>query len=216
MIAVFLLLWAALHFAGLVWLDYRKLQEALLELPVLAALRKEVFDFLFRTAWPALLALVIALLLRKALWDAGRLTAAAWLPEAPDFLKAPAIRSGWLDFRSPNTPRLIGQRWEDLGAATAELRAVAGRFPDDCEIQLTLAQGAVNAVNGYGRGQRWDELAAAYGELRAVAQHFTDDRRDTAYAGARGAGSRTRRTGPFAGPGGSGLPRSPTCPQPAR
>lgn len=174
MIAVFLLLWAALHFAGLVWLDYGKLQEALLELPVLAALRKEVFDFLFRTAWPALLALVIALLLRKALWDAGRLTAAAWLPEAPDFLKAPAIRSGWLDFRSPNTPRLIGQRWEDLGAETAELRAVAGRFPDDREIQLTLAQGALAAARG-AQGHLQDLVDQACRDLQRALNQLGDD-----------------------------------------
>jgi hypothetical protein len=54
------------------------------------------------------------------------------------------------------------------------LRGTA-RFPDNSNIQLGRAKGAVNAIAHYGAAQRWEEMAKAWRVLNSVAARFPDN-----------------------------------------
>ena len=86
--------------------------------------------------------------------------------------------------RAASDPADAQRLWDRMAAAEGRLDAVARDFPDDREIELHRAEGAVNALSRYGNGARaaadaqpfWDRMAAAEGRLDAVARDFPDDR----------------------------------------
>ncbi|MDA1132636.1 MAG: hypothetical protein O2905_05375 [Proteobacteria bacterium] len=57
----------------------------------------------------------------------------------------------------------------------AMLRDTAAAHPDDADLTLAMAEGAVNAINRYGEEKRWDEMTQAFHALRQVAERHPDD-----------------------------------------
>ena len=67
------------------------------------------------------------------------------------------------------------QRWDDLAAQLKSLNDLTGRFPNNQDIQLSLARGADNAAIHYGKAQRWDDLATQLKTLNDLAGRFPDN-----------------------------------------
>ncbi|MFL5288377.1 MAG: hypothetical protein ACJ8AW_47345 [Rhodopila sp.] len=67
------------------------------------------------------------------------------------------------------------QRWDEMARWLATLSDVAGRFPENPDIQLELARGAINATSDYGKAQRWDEMARWLATLSDVAGRFPEN-----------------------------------------
>jgi hypothetical protein len=90
-----------------------------------------------------------------------------------------ALRAYGEGARAASDPASAERLWDRMAAAEERLDAVASAFPDDREIHLQRAMGAVNLMAAYGAGggeRLWDRMAAAEARLDAVASAFPDDR----------------------------------------